>query len=117
MVEVIREIVDNRKAAHGTAIETSAVGESDTNATVERAIQDVEGQVRTLRVGLEARLKEKVHIRDPVVPWLVRHAGCLIIMCRVRPNGKTALEMIKGRKANMKITEFGDNESEESIGT
>ena len=109
VVEVIREVVDGRQAAHGTAVESSAVGESDTNATVERAIQDVEGQIRTLRAGLEARLREKVHIRDPVVPWLIRHAGCLITMCRVRPNGKTALEMIKGRRTHMKITEFGEH--------
>ena len=72
-------------------------------------MQDAEGQIRTLRAGLEIKLQAKVHIGDSVVPWLVRHAGCLITRCRVRPSGKTSLELIKGRRVHAKLAEFGEN--------
>ena len=84
------------------------MGESDSNAHIERAIQDVEGQVRTLRAALEWRLQKPVKLSHAIVPWLIRHAACLITRCRVRPSGKTSLEMIKGHKTNARITEFGE---------
>ena len=108
IVDVARDISRARQGAFGTAMETSAVGESDSNATVERAIQDVEGQARTLRAALEQRVQHKVRLRHPVVPWMVRHAAALITRYRVRPSGRTSLEMIKGRRSNAQITEFGE---------
>ena len=57
VVDLLREVANQRKAHYGAALEHSAVGESDTNATIERAIQDVEGQIRTLRAALEARFQ------------------------------------------------------------
>ena len=97
-----------RESDFGTAIEQSAVGESDANATIEKAIQDVEGQIRTMRAALEMRVLEKIKLKDPIVPWLVRHAGCLISRCRIRPNGRTPLEMFRGRKTNAPIAEQPD---------
>ena len=76
----------------------SAVGDSNSNGIVERAIQDVEGQCRTMRSALEERL----------VPWLVRHAAVLITRCSVRPTGRTSFEMMKGRRSNGKLAEFGE---------
>ena len=108
IVDVARDISRARQGAYGTAMETSAVGESDSNASVERAIQDVEGQARTLRAALVQRVQHKVRLRHPVVPWLVRHAAALITRYRVRPPGRTSLEMIKGRRSNAQITEFGE---------
>ena len=58
MTDVVREIVKQRESDFGTAVEQSAVGESDTNATIEKAIQDVEGQIRTMRAALELKVKE-----------------------------------------------------------
>ena len=71
-------------------------------------IQDVEGQIRTLRAALEKRIQERVRLAHPIVPWMVRHAAALITRCRIRPNGKTPLEMIKGHKTNARVTEFGE---------
>ena len=39
IVDVAREVTRQRESDFGTALEQSAVGESDSNATVERAIQ------------------------------------------------------------------------------
>ena len=108
VVSVLKEIARQREAEFGTAIEEASVGESDSNASVERAIQDVEGQTRTLRAALEKRLSQRVRLGNTIVPWLVRHAACLITRCRVRPSGKTSLEMMKGRMTNSRVAEFGE---------
>ena len=84
------------------------MGESDSNAAVERAIQDVEGQTRTLRAGLEKNIGRRIELGDEVTPWMMRHAACLAIRCRVRPNGRTSMEMMKGRRTNSRVAEFGE---------
>ena len=105
---LVKEIARQRESEFGTAVEESAVGESDSNATVERAIQDVEGQTRTLRAGLERKIGRRIKLGDEITPWMVRHAACLITCCRVRPNGRTSLEMMKGRRTNSRVAEFAE---------
>ena len=95
-------------AVEESAVEESAVGEPDANATVERAIQDVEGQTRTLRAELERKIGRRIKLGDEVTPWMVRHAACLITRCRVRPNGRTSMEIMKGRRTNSRVAEFGE---------
>ena len=75
---LLKEVVRQRESVSGTAVEESAVGESDTNASVERAIQDVEVQTRTLRAGVERKIGRRIKLGDEVTPWMVRHAACLI---------------------------------------
>ena len=40
--------IAQKRAKHGTALENSRVGDSNSNGKVERAIQDFEGLARTL---------------------------------------------------------------------
>ena len=75
---LVEEISRQREAEFGTAAEESAVGGPDANATVERAIQDVEGQTRTLRAGLEKKIGRRIKLGHELSPWMVRHAACLI---------------------------------------
>ena len=55
--EVQRELADKRRAAGalGTVIENSKVGDSSSNGRTERAIQEVGGLTRTLKLALEER--------------------------------------------------------------
>ena len=71
-------------------------------------MQDVKGLVRTPRSFLEEMVGGKVAITDPIVPWMLRHAGHLITRCRVRDNGRTAYQFIKGRRTTAKIIPFGE---------
>ena len=48
IIEVQREIA-KRRSDLGSAVENSKVGDSNSNATIERVAQDVEGTVRTFR--------------------------------------------------------------------
>ena len=108
IAEVLREIAKLRKDDYGTGIDNSSVGESNTNATVERAIQDVEGQCRTLRSALEHKLQHRMPLNSSVFPWLIRHSGCLITRCRIRPEGRTSFEMIRGQRPHSQLAEFGE---------
>ena len=42
IIDVAKEIARNRGGRFGTAMDNSQVGDSDSNGTIERAIQDVE---------------------------------------------------------------------------
>ena len=108
MVDVLKEIQKKRECDFGSALDNSRVGDSDSNGTIESAIGSFEGVARTLRIALEEKIGAKVAASDPIVPWLIRHAGHIITRCWVRPNGKTAYQMIKGRRSNVHLKEFGE---------
>ena len=42
---------------------------------VEQAVQEIQGQVRTLRYSLESRIGEKVDPGADYFPWMVTYAG------------------------------------------
>ena len=63
------------KQGNGPAIESSMIGHSKSNGRVERAIQDVEGLIRTLRSATKEKIGVRIELSDSIVPWLVRHAG------------------------------------------
>ena len=102
MTALLKGVARQRESEFGTAVEDSAVGDSDSNASMERAIQDVEGQTGTLRAGLERKIGRRI-LGDEFTPCVVGHATCLITWCRVRSNGRTSLEMMKGRRTNSRF--------------
>ena len=104
----LQRAVAAARSGHGTALENSRVGDSNSNGRAERAVQDVKGLISTLRSALEANISEKVHLEDPVIPWLVRHAGHIITMSRVRKNGRTAYQMMKGRRSSANLVNFAE---------
>ena len=110
IVEVQHAIKDARGRAHshGTAIENSKVGDSNSNARVERAIQELGGMARTLKAALESRRGQKIHLDHAVVPWIIKHAASVITRYVVRDCGNTSYKLIKGRRCHEPIAEFGE---------
>ncbi len=107
IVQLQKEIVRLRQDA-GTALENSRVGDSDSNGRVENAIRDVKAMIRTLRSHVEVKAETKIRLDAPIVPWMVRHAGYLITRCRVREDGKTAMQKMKGRRINTPLLPFAE---------
>ena len=99
MKEIQDELGRRRRetSAMGTAIENSRVGDSSSNGRVERCIQELAGQVRTLKIALEERLKTKIQLSHPLTHWIIKHAAGVLNQCQVREAGKTAHELLKGR--------------------
>ena len=52
--------------------EQSPVGSSQSNGVIERAIQDVEGQIRTIKSDLDTRINGKISSSDDLVPMVHR---------------------------------------------
>ena len=108
IVDMMTEIQKRRESDYGTALDTSRVGDSNSNATIENSIKSVMGMIRTLRFALQEKLGSKIGLDHAVVPWMVRHAAMLITRYWIKPSGKTSYQLIKGRRGNTKMYEFGE---------
>ena len=104
----LQRTVARLRKDHGSALEQSRVGDSNSNGKVERAIQDLKGLVRTLKAALEINVGGKVNLSDPIVPLIVRHAAYIINVTRVRDNGRTAWQLMKGRRSRTPLLPFGE---------
>ena len=69
--------------------EESPVGESQSNGEIERAIQEVQGKVRSVKLNLESRVRRRMKRDDYIVPWMVRHAAQMVNRLCVGIDGKT----------------------------
>ena len=69
----------------------------------ERTVKTVQGQVRTMKLALEARISEKVVETSDLIPWLFRHAAMLADVGQRGDDGRTAWERVKGRKFNREV--------------
>ena len=86
----------------GRAIpEASPTGSSGSNGVIERAVQAIEGQVRTLKLALESRIGGTIPSDHDIVPWIVEHAAVIINKGQVGADGKTAYERLKGKPAHL----------------
>ena len=76
------EMVARLRAAKGgirMAVENSPVHSSKSDGLIERAIQTVQGQIRTMKSALEDKWGVELKIDHPVWPWLVEYAALLLI--------------------------------------
>ena len=96
----VQQAVANLRKGHGSAIEQSRVGDSNSNGRIERAIRAFNGLIRTRRSALEAKIGSKIQLSDPIVPFLVRHAAHIINVSRVRDDGRTAWQKMKCNRSS-----------------
>ena len=91
-----------------TIHEQSPVADSQSNGFIERAIQDIEGHVRTIKSNFESLAGEKVPSSHDIIPWLVEYAAILLNRSRASADGKTSYERLKGRRAVLPGFLFGE---------
>ena len=103
----LQRSVASLRAEYGTAIEQSRVGDCNSNGRVERA--RAEGTHAHAPIGRQRN--------DPAACTLgrsisavdgSRHAAHIINVCRVRPDGRTAWQAMKGRRTNSKLLPFAE---------
>ena len=88
-------------------LEASPVCSSGSNGVIERAVQAIEGQVRTIELALESRIGVEIPSDHDVVPWIVEYAATIINKGQVGADGKTAYIRLKGKPAHLSGLEFG----------
>ena len=89
-------------------MEESPVGEHQSNGRVERAIQTIQGMVRTYRDALESRYGMRLDGTNNSVPWMVMHAASMVSNYAVGNDGRTAVERLKGKLCRKQQLEFGE---------
>ena len=84
----------------------SPVGESQSNGVVEKAVRDIEDEVRTLKAAIEDRLGIRLETKSPMLTWLVEHAAWLYKDCNECKDHKTAVERLQGGRSVKQVAEF-----------
>ena len=78
------------------------------NGPCEKAVQDVTGHLRCLKIGLEARLKAAIPVDAEILKWAIEHAAFLINRFSVGHDGMAPHERLTGRKWRRALVEFGE---------
>ena len=105
---VLRRVRLYRRANTQNMQENREVANSQANGMVERTIQSVEGQLRTLRSAFEDRTGSKVKLSSCIFPWMVIHAANLISLYEIGKDGKVPFQRLRGRKMHPDMVEFGE---------
>ena len=98
-----------RERPENIMFEESPVGESRSNGETERAVQEAQGKIRSVKLGLEARYKRRIRRNDNIVPWMIRHAVQMRNRIRIGEDGRTCWKRLKGREFKREVAEFGEN--------
>ena len=86
-------------------------GVSESKGEIERAVQAIESQSRTLRSALETSYGRKVPDDHPVLTWLVEHASTtynLFHRSLEVKDGKTPYSRHRGREWRVSLPPFGE---------
>ena len=97
-----------REVMADMVMEESPTYEHQSNGRVERAIQRLQGQYRSLKDGLETRYRMKVTEDHMCLPWLMRYSAALMNRFEVGSDGRTPYERWKGKTFRRKMAEFGE---------
>ena len=104
---LVRDVVRAR-GARTTMVERSPVGSSGSNGVVERAVQSVEGQIRTLKVACEDRWGIRLRPDEKTVVFIAEYASYLLNKLEVGKDGKTAWERSRGKRGAVMAVKFGE---------
>ena len=66
-------------------------GEHASNGRVEEAGRSIRDTVRVYKLQLEANLKRRIGIKEPIMQWLVRWAAMALSRFKVGGDGKTRI--------------------------
>jgi hypothetical protein len=89
-------------------MEESPTGSSGSNGEVERAIREIQGQIRTMKIALESRIGKTIESTWNILPWMVTQAAALLSRIQKGADGRTAYERWKGKKYTRQMIEFGE---------
>ena len=107
-IDALMADVVKTRGATITVLEKSPVGSSGSNGVVERAVQTVEGLMRTLKSACEERMNIKLNPEDKMVIFVAEYAAYLQNRLDIGKDGKTAYERCRGKRASVMAVEFGE---------
>ena len=75
---------------------------------VERAVQEVEGRIRAVLLGLEERISGPVDARERIVAFIPSYVAYLLNRLHEGIDGKTPYQRVRGKKPAVLGLEFGE---------
>ena len=75
------------------------MGESESNGMVERAIQSVQGQIKTIKDIIETEAKMTISPESHIWPWMIEYAGYTLLSSKMDSDGKTAMQRYRGKRS------------------
>ena len=82
--EALKGIKTDVKTVDQVGEEHPPAYDSRSNGSVENAVKQVQGYLRTMQISLEAQVNKHIPAKHPVMAWLVEHVAWLLT---VRPRG------------------------------
>ena len=84
------------------------MGDSPSNGVAEQAVGEVKRMIAILKHSLATSIAANIEPQHAVMTWLVEYAGVLITRHRVRADGRTGYEHVRGKKASLPVCGFGE---------
>ena len=81
---------------------------SQTNGVVERAVQELEGIVRTIKLHLEHLIGQRVPANHAVLAWMTEYAAEMYNRYREVKGKRTPYELLKGKQRTKPMALFGE---------
>ena len=97
---LIDDVVQAREDGR-TLREEACKYSSGSNGRVERAVLEVEGQMRAIVLAFEERVGEQVDPKEPIAQFIPEFAAFMLNRLKVGKDGKTAAERCKGKRATV----------------
>ena len=96
IVAVQSRVMQNRIAPMTPKL--SPVGKSQSNGAIENAVKRVQGQLRTLKLALEKRIRKRINSEQPAFAWLIEWAAMVLNRYVKGASGQTPYMMITDKK-------------------
>ena len=106
LIQVQEAVINQRQ--HPTIPVNPPAPDPQSNGEAERAVQEVKAQLRSTKLGLEARVQQRVNDELPVLEWMIPHATNIINKFLVGADGRTAYQRIHLKEFKGKVFEFGE---------
>ena len=78
------------------------------NGSIENAVKQLKGYLRTLKLSLERKVGKRVPDSHAAFSWLVEHAAWLLTVRKVGEDGQSPYQRVRGRPFTKRLVEFGE---------
>ena len=96
------------KRAHSTICQNPPAHNPQANGSAERAVQEVMGQIRALKIGLEQRINAAITTEWKILEWITELSTVQIDRCVIGRDGKTAYARRMGKNSSKEVVEIGE---------
>ena len=98
--------IQKLRAEGRTLVEEAPKGSKGSNDIVERALQEIEGGIQAILLGLEERMARMVDARERIVAFIPEYVSYLYNRLHVGDDGKVPYERMKGKSPTVLGLEF-----------